>query len=172
MNVSKLKKTLNKTRFRMRQKTINAMLFANVKTKLYHDKRHKFLLLKKNKIYLKFYKNYKFSKNSNKKFFNQRCKLFLIKRQIDCFVYKFELSLKWRVYFVILMIQLKSTIKNNFYDKIRSNYFEFVKIKKYIEFEKLYKIEKMINKRERKYEKIAMIQYLICWLRYESKHDK
>ena len=54
------KKFLNATRLRMRQKTIDAVIFKNVKTKLIHDKRYKSLFMKKkNKIYLKLYKKYK-----------------------------------------------------------------------------------------------------------------
>ena len=43
----KFKQSLNATRLKMRQKTFDAMSFDNAKTKLYHDKRHKPLLLKK-----------------------------------------------------------------------------------------------------------------------------
>lgn len=74
---------LNATQLQMKQKTTNVMLFNNVKTKLYYNKHHKLLLFKKNKIYFKLYKDYKLFENFNKKFSNQRCDLFLIKRQID-----------------------------------------------------------------------------------------
>lgn len=95
MKVSKLKKTLNKTRLRMRQKTVNAMLFVNVKAKLYHDKRYGLLLLKKeNKIYFKLHKGYKIFENQNKKLSHQRCDSFFIKQRIDCLAYKLELFSK------------------------------------------------------------------------------
>ena len=42
-----LKKILNATRLRMRQKAADAVTFENVKTKLIHDKRYKSLFMKK-----------------------------------------------------------------------------------------------------------------------------
>ena len=89
------KQSLNAIRLKMRQKTADAVFFDNVKTKLIHDKRHKSLLLKeKNKIYFKFHKNYKLSEKHNKKFSNQRCDPFLMKRRVGRFVYELKLPLK------------------------------------------------------------------------------
>lgn len=90
---AEFKQTLNRIQLKMRQKTANAVSFVNVKTKLYHDKRHNLLLMKK-KTYFKFHKNYKLFEKRNKKFSNQRCDLFLMKRRIDRLVYKFELFFK------------------------------------------------------------------------------
>lgn len=47
----KFKKSLNAIRLRMRQKIFDAVFFVNVKTKMLHDKRHKLLLLKKQRLF-------------------------------------------------------------------------------------------------------------------------
>lgn len=90
----KLKKVLN-TCFKLRQKTFNAVFFANVKTKLIHNRRHKLLLLKKeNKVYLKLCKNYKLPRINNKKLLNQHCNSFLIKQRVERLTCKLELLSK------------------------------------------------------------------------------
>lgn len=91
----KVKKILNATRLRMRQKAADTVAFGNVKAKLIHDKRYKPLLIKEgDKAYLKLYKGYKFSDNQNKKLFNQRCGPFLVKRRVDRLAYELKLLSK------------------------------------------------------------------------------
>ena len=64
----KLKETLNKTRFKIRQKATNAISFANVEVKLIYDKRHKSLMLRsKNKVFFIFNKGYRLFEKLNKK---------------------------------------------------------------------------------------------------------
>ena len=78
----KFKKTLNKTRFRIRQKTIDAVFFANVKIKLIYDKRHKsFMLKSKDKIFFIFNKKYKLFEKINKKLFQQKNDFFRDKKK-------------------------------------------------------------------------------------------
>ena len=95
MQNKQLKKNLNKIRLQFRQKISNAVFFDNVKAKLMYDKRHKpFFLKKGDKTYLRLHKEYKLSDEFNKKLFNQRCDLFLIKRRISRFAYELKLSFK------------------------------------------------------------------------------
>lgn len=173
MNDKKFKIFLKVTQLHMRQKIANAISFANVKIKLIHDKRHKLLFLKEgDKAYLKLHKNYKLSENHNKKLSNQRCDSFLMKRRVDRFAYELELFSKWRIHFVIFVIQLKSVNDENSYDKKRSNYPKSMKIEKDTEFERLYEVEKIVDKRQQRYDKIMMTQYFIRWLGYGPKYDE
>ena len=41
-----------------------------------------------------------------------------------------------------------------------------------IDWKKSYEIQKLIKKRDRKYERTKMTKYLIRWLKYESKFDE
>lgn len=167
------KEALNATRLRIRQKAIDAMIFVNAKAKLTHDKRYKPLLFKeKDKAYLKFHKGYKLPGEHNRKLSNQKCDPFLIKWRVDRLAYELKLSSKWKVHFVISVTQLESTTEENSYDKSRPHYPEAVEVEEDIEFEKSYEVEKMIDKRERRFEKIMIIQYLIKWLKYDPEYDE
>jgi hypothetical protein len=67
---------LNQTRLRNRQKATNVVFFANVKVKIIHDKRHKFLFLNsKRKVFLRLHKEYNLSRIINRKLSQQRCVL-------------------------------------------------------------------------------------------------
>ena len=95
MTDPKFEKKLKKIRLRYKQKTADAVTFSNAKSKMMYDHKHKPLLMKKrNKAYLRLHKKYKFSKKPNKKFSNQRCDPFLMKRRIDRLTYELELSFK------------------------------------------------------------------------------
>ena len=52
------------------------------------------------------------------------------------------------------------------------HYFNSIKIKNDIDFEKSYEVKKIVNKKIKKYEKTPITQYLIRWLDYESKYDE
>ena len=83
---------MNKTRFRFRQKTVNAVFFANVKVKLIYDKRHKPLMLKsENKTFLIFNKNYKLFDKINKKLSQQKNDSFVMKKKVKRIIYELEL---------------------------------------------------------------------------------
>lgn len=102
MSNKDLKKSLDEIRFQFRQEASNAIFFDNVKVKIIYDKKHKPLLLKEgDKAYLKLHKGYKLSKNNNRKFSNQRCDPFFVKRRIDRFVYELKLPSRWKVHSVI-----------------------------------------------------------------------
>lgn len=158
MTDKKFKEFLDAIRLQMRQKAADAMIFENVKAKLTHDKRYKLLFFKKgNKAYLKLHKGYKLPGEHNRKLSNQRCGPFLIKRRIGRLAYELEFSFKWRMHSVISIIQLKSATEVDFYDKPRPHYSEAVKMKDDTEFEKSYEVEKIVDKREKKFEKIMII---------------
>ena len=73
---------------------------------------------------------------------------------------------------MISVAQLEPANEENPYEKNRSHYLESVEVEKEIEFEKFYEIEKIINKRVKKYEKINVTQYFIRWLGYGPEFDE
>lgn len=175
MDVSdkELKKILDETRLRFWQKASDVVSFDNVKAKLMYDKKHKPLLLKKSdKAYLKLHKKYRLLENYNHKLSNQRCEPFLMKRRVDRLAYKLKLLSQWRVHSVISVTQLESANSADSYNRNRPHYFDSIKMKRNIEFEKSYEVKKIINKRIKIYEKTAMIQYFIRWLEYGPEYDE
>ena len=105
--------------------------------------------------------------------FNQRCESFIIKRRIDRLIYELKLSAHWRIHSIISITQLKSCFnQSNSYNRFRLNYFVFVEIEKNIDDWKFYIVERIMNKRFRKFERITVTQYMIKWLNYESKFNE
>ena len=60
----------------------------------------------------------------------------------------------------------------NFYRRSKFNYFDVVEIKNDTSNYQFYEIEKIVDKRVRKYNRTNVIQYFIWWLKYESKYDE
>ena len=72
-------------------------------------------------------------------------------------------------------MQLKSASKNvDPYNRSRSDHSDVVEVKESsnIDWKKSYEMEKLIKKRDRKYERTKMTEYLIKWLGYESEFDE
>ncbi len=94
-STSKILQILEKTRLRNRQKAIDAVFFVNVKVKVLHDKRHKSLFLKaEEKTFLQLHKDYNLFEIINKKFSQQRCDFFIIKRRVERLTYELDLLIK------------------------------------------------------------------------------
>ena len=154
-------------------KASDAIAFVNAKMKVYYDFRHKSLLLNsKDKAYFRLNKGYKFS-NHHKKLFQQRCELFFIKRRVERLAYELKLSSNWRIHSIISIVQLKSasTIQDS-YNRSRSNHSDAVEIEEDTKYDKFYEIERILAKRIRKYERIAVTQYLIKWLKYDNEFNE
>ena len=154
-------------------KTSDAIAFVNVKMKMYYDFRHTSLLLKsEKKVYLKFNKSYKLSKH-HKKLFQQKCESFLIKRKVERLIYEFELFFIWKIHFIVSITQLKS--KSNIedsYNRFKSDHSNVVKVEENMKYDKFYEMKRIFAKRIRKYDRTAIIQYLIKWLEYESEFNE
>ena len=165
---------LSELRLLYRKKVADAIFFANASMKIYYDFRHVSLLFRsKDKIYLRLHKKYSLSNNHSKKLSTQRCDSFIIKKRVERLAYELELSSTWRVHSVISMTQLKSVLKSSdSYNRFRSNYFDSVHVEENTKNNKFYEVEKILNKRIRKFERTNVTQYLIRWLRYDSKYDE
>lgn len=119
----------------------------------------RFYLNQADKIFLRLHKKYKLTHQSqNNKLFNQKCDSFLVKRRVERFAYKLDLSSAWRVHSAISMTQLKSALKtDDLYERFRSDYSESMHVKKNTKFEKFYVVEKILAKKSRKVEKTTVI---------------
>ena len=154
-------------------KVSDAIAFVNAEIKVYYDFKHKSLLLNsENKVYLRLNKSYKLS-NHHKKLFQQRCKLFLVKRKVERLAYELKLFSNWRIHSIISIVQLKSALNiQNSYNRFRSNHSNTVKIEKNTKYDKFYEIERILAKRIRKYKRIAITQYLIKWFEYDHEFNE
>lgn len=148
--------------------------YVNTQMKIRHDAKHVFLLLKfEKKTFLKFYKEYKNFTQKNRKLFNQKCESFLIKKKVEKLSYELNLFATWKIYSIVFVAQLEFAIfVKNSYNKSKFDHSDSIQIKKDIETEKSYKIEKVIGKKIKKYEKTNRTQYRIQWKKYESEYNE
>lgn len=93
-NVSSVANNILNLKMKNRQKTIDAILFANVHMKFRYNARHKSLFFRLDQIFfLRLHKSYEMNEQ-HRKLDNQRCNLFLIKRRVDRFAYELNISFK------------------------------------------------------------------------------
>ena len=75
-----VKSFIKEKRFRYKQEVVNVIFFAAIKTKIYYNVQHIFILLNsENKVLLRLNRKYKLSRKFNFKLFNQRIELFFNK---------------------------------------------------------------------------------------------
>ena len=161
-------------RLKYQRETIDVTVFATTKVKIYYDVRHTSILLKKDEyVYLRLNKEYKLSKRFNSKLSQQRCEFFKILQRVERLTYKLNLSSTWRVHSVIFIAQLKSVFVDfDFYQRLRLHHSNSVEMKKDTNEYRFYEIDKLVNKRTRKYNKTLIIQYLVRWIDYEFEFDE
>jgi hypothetical protein len=147
----------------IRMNVIDAINFANVKSKVIYDDHHKSMTFNTDdKIYLRLHHEYSLLEKENIKLSHQRSDSYVIKRKMKRVVYELKLSKNARIHFVISVAQLKSTKnESDFFDKSRSINSELIEINEDTSTKRSYEIERILKKRIRKYDKIAMKQYLI-----------
>ena len=158
---------------RVRVKIVDFIVFAQMKIKRYYDEKHTSIYMRKNDyVFIKFHHDYdiSFTIVFENKYNQQYVKSFRILKRIDKLTYRFDLFNHWRIHSILFIAQLKSCFDSttNFFNRLRSNYSNFVFVKKNIERVKSYEIEKLINKRQTKRRES---KYLMRWRDYESKHD-
>ena len=167
---------LKTTRFRYRMKATNASFYASLKFKVRYDSLHVPLLLKsRDKIFLRLHRDYNLSEKHNKKLFNQRCDPFLVKRRVERLVYELNLSSRWQIHSVISVTQLESVLADeDSYKRKRSNYSNEVKVEDIlnISWMKFYEVEKLVDRRIRKYDQITIKQYLLRWKDYDLEYNE
>jgi uncharacterized protein YjaG (DUF416 family) len=146
----------------IRIEIFNVIDFANARFKAIFDEKHKSLVFNtKDKVYLRLHHEYSLSKKENAKLSQQRFDSYTIKKKVDNVVYELNLSSNVRIHSIISIAQLKSAFDLDSFDRSRFINFELVKTEKDIADKKSYEIERVLDKRARKYEKITITQYLI-----------
>lgn len=100
--------TRKEQRTLFRKKAVDAIDFANIKTKLRYDGKHKPLELKvEEKAYLWLHQRYILLEAPNKKLSRQRVGLFKIIKKVDKLAYKLKLLPLMRIYPVVSIAQLE-----------------------------------------------------------------
>jgi hypothetical protein len=138
---------------------INAIDFANVRSKMIYDDHHKSITFNTDdKVYLRLHHDYSLSKKNNLKLSNQRSDSYVIKRKIENAVYELILSQNARIHLVIFIAQLESAKDDsNSFDCLRSINSELIDMNDDISIKRSFEIEKILKKRTRKYERINVI---------------
>ena len=165
---------LSAQRMKYQREAVDATDFVVAKVKVYYDARHTSILLRSGeKTYLQLNKSYKLLGKLNSKLSQQRCESFKILERVERLAYRLELSSAWRIHSVVSIAQLESTsVEADFYERSRFHYFDFIEIEDDTNQYKSYEIEKLVDKRIRRYNKILVTQYLVRWIDYESKFDE
>lgn len=159
-------------KFKYKQDAAGVIFFAAAHIKVRYDSRHKFLLFRsEEQTFLRLHKRYNIQ-NQHKKFENQRCELFVVKRRVERLAYELDISFKWKIYSVIFVTELEFALFfQNLYNRSKSNHFDSVYVEDDIEIEKSYEIKAIIDKRIRKFDSTSTTQYKIKWLKYDSEFD-
>ncbi len=136
--------------------------FANARFKVVFDSNHKPMTFNtEDKVYLRLHHEYSLSEKDNSKLFNQRVGPFVIKRKIGNAAYELKLSSTSRVHSVISIAQLKSASGPDPFNRPRPTNLGTIHMKGDTSTKKSYEVKKILKRRTRKYEKIAVIEYLI-----------
>ena len=99
-----------------REQIENVIVFVNILIKAYYNKSHIVIKLTRDNItYLRLYHEYEISDLINRKLHHQKIDSFKILEKIKSLIYRLKLSLIIKIYFVVLMTQLKSVSKNDLY---------------------------------------------------------
>ena len=174
--VADAKKKFADDRFIFRKEAADATSFANAKAKIYYDVRHTPLLMKKGDYaFLKLNHGYRLPAHPNRKLSQQRCGPFLIKRRVGRLAYELELPPAWAVHPVISVAQLEPAPKEQDpYSRPRPHHPDEVDVDEMpnTDFERNYEVEKIVNRRTRKYGRTTIQQYLVRWLGYGAEYDE
>ena len=165
------------SKFQYQKKVDDVTLYVSAKIKIMYDSRHQSLLLNSNdKIFLRLHRDYNLFDNSRSKLSNQRCDSFTVKRRINRLAYELDISARWKIHSVVFIIQLESVSNKNIdsYNRSRSNYLDEMKVENFsnIVYWKFYEVEKLIDRRIRKFDRTFVIQYLVRWREYDFEYDE
>jgi hypothetical protein len=161
-----------KNREIIRMNVINVIDFVSAKAKIIYDDHHKALIFNiEDKAYLRLHHEYFLLEKKNSKLSNQRSDSYIILRKIDNLAYELNLSATFCIHSIIFIAQLESTSDSDSYERSRSINLESIEMKDDIVDKKSYEVERILKKRNKKYEKITMIQYLVKWKKWRLEHN-
>ena len=169
---------LNSSFFNVHIDTQEVIAFTAMSIKKHYDKKHisKFFS-SDDKIILHLHKRYTISliKRLEKKFTQQYADHFTVLKQVDCLVYKLDLSQSWEIHLIISIVYLESVSKNDdFFDR-HSDKSDLIIIEQNDINENdsvsSYQIEWLLDKRVTIVRNKIKIEYLVRWLDYRLKND-
>jgi hypothetical protein len=171
LNISSSNKIVD-NHTQLRKKAQNVIDWAQMINKTHYDRRHSSFFLKVDEwIMLRLHHDYSISKSKNmtKKIFAQYVESFKIIQRIDRLIYRLNISSNWKIHLVFFVAQLKSAFDSakNSFNRSRSSHSSSM-----IDTQNQYEIERLINKRVVRRDHEYGIEYLIRWLKYESKYDR
>ena len=104
----------------------------------------------------------------------QYVELFKIIKKIERLVYQLDISRHWKVHSVFTIAQLESAsnLIMNLFHRSRSEKSSSVFVEENIDIMKFFELERILNKRVTRKERDLVIEYLVKWVDYESKHDQ
>jgi ferredoxin-NADP reductase len=143
----------------IRAKIFNVINFVNTRSKIIFDDKYKSLAYNiDDKMYLRLYHEYFLFEKKNVKLFHQRFESYIIKRKIDNAAYELKLSSISRIYFVIFIASLEFVENElDFYERSRSTNSKSMKRNENTQNKRFFKVEKILKKRKRKYNKFTFI---------------
>ena len=173
INILKFFANLNNIRSIItRTKIIDVIAFAQLNVKFYYDRKYYLkILVVENWILFRFHKNYNifFIVVLRKKINQQYVEFFRVMKKIDRLVYRINVSLNWRIYSIVFIMQLKFcfAFSKNLFRKFCSINSNFVFVENNTIEIKFYELKRLINKRMIKRD----VEYFVKWKKYDSKHD-
>ena len=161
-------------RLKYQREAADATAFAQAKAKIYYDARHQPILFHPgDKVYLRLHHEYQLPDRSNRKMSNQRCEPFTVKRRAGRLAYELELPAHWRIHPIISVAQLEPCPSQpDSYSRSRSDYPASVEVEGDIDDWKSYTVERIVNKRLRKFGRITVTQYMVKWSGYGPEFNE
>lgn len=167
-------------RLEYRQEAADATAFANAKAKIYYDARHQPLLLRQgDSAYIILHHGYQLPGRPNRKVSPQRCGPFKVVRRVGRLAYKLEIPHSWkqrRIHPVFSVAQLEpAPSEEDPYHRPRPTEpgpIDMEDDSNHDETFRSYEVEKVVDKRVRRYGRTNVTQYLVRWLGYGPEHDE
>ena len=155
----------------------DTVTFVSIKVKIQYDLRHKSLLLNvEDIIYLQINQKYNtlvhWVFNVSVKFLKQWIDSIQITEKIERNIYRFNIFSHWRIYPVILIIQLESADTADLWKHSTLTDSSAVSVTEDTDNWRFYKIKKLVDHRERIYSDKTIKKYLIRWKKYSAIYNK
>jgi hypothetical protein len=165
---------LDLNRLVWRQEATDALAYANAKAKIYYDSRHKPLMLSPGSFaFLRLHKGYKIP-GVHKKLGQQRIGPFKILKRVGRLAYKLELPPRYKIHPVVSVDHLEpAPLGSDPFDRTRPDHPPAVYVEGDDEEWTSYEIEKLVDKRTRRYGRGKPItEYKVRWKGYGIEFDE
>lgn len=161
-------------KIQFRKEAAEALSFANTMTKTHYDNKRLPLFLKPGDMaYLRLHHGYTIAGKPNRKLGQQRVGPFRVMRRVGRLAYELELPSNFRIHPVVSIAQLEPALsESDPYGRPRPDHPDAIVVDGDTEEWKSYEIERVLDKRERRYGRKTVIEYLVRWKGYGSEFDQ